>query len=194
MIEDLYRRLRNRVDAMVTRAVINRVNDKLKTQRLQLTLLEGDVEDGVEHMQPFGLSFTPPNGAEAIALSVGGARSHTIALCANMPGQRPTDAPAGTGGLYTGGEWRLYIDEDGVVHVGAQSGAEFIALAQKVLDELNAIKADLDGLKAAYDGHIHTTTATVGLGPALGVIAPTTATAPTPHTPQSVAATKAKAT
>lgn len=98
----------------------------------------------------------------------------------------------------------MVLGEEGgpVIHIGGDqvnlyqksgSGHDFVALAQKVLDELNDVKLDLDGFKTAYDSHIHTTTATISAGP-LGVIAPTASSAPTPHTPQSVAAAKVKAT
>jgi phage baseplate assembly protein V len=195
-------RLRSRLDSVVARAVISRVNDALKTQRVQITILDGEVEDDVEHLQPYGLSFTPPADSEVLALAVAGDRSHTVAICASSPGTRPTgNTEPQTGGLYSKSEWRIYVDADGVVHVGAQSGAEFIALAQKVLDELNDVKADLDGFKSAFDDHTHAG-AFGGTGSAPALTSPpatnpagTPALAfPTPHTPQSVAATKAKAT
>lgn len=198
----LIQRLRSRLDAVVARAVIARVNDALKTQRVQLTILDGEVEDDVEHLQPYGLSFVPPEGAEAIALAVAGDRGHTVAICANSPGARPTgENTAETGGLYTAGEWRVFIDADGVVHVGARDGAEFVALAQKVLDELNDVKADLDAVKSTFDTHTHAGAfGGTGSAPAL-TSAPSSSPAgtpaiaiPTPHTPASVAATKAKAT
>jgi phage gp45-like len=143
-VMDALRKLRQRVDAMVTRGVIEAVNDGLKTQRLKLTLLADESTPAVEHMQPYGLSFVPPAGAEAIALCIGGARSHTVVLCAQHPNERPKGSPAQTGGLYTKAEWRLFIDKDGLVHIGAQAGADFVALAQRVLDELNDIRAKFD--------------------------------------------------
>lgn len=133
------RRLRVRVDAMVARAVIERVNDTLKTQRLQLTIIKDEVEDDVEHFQPYGLSFVPPEGAEALALAVGGARSHTIAICAQHPDKRPKNGAAGTGGLYTDGSWRVFIDASGNVLIGSDSADEPIPLG-------NALKAWLEAL------------------------------------------------
>lgn len=146
-------RLRVRVNTLVAKAIIGRVNDALKTQRLQLTILEGEVESNVEHMQPYGLSFTPPNGSECIALGIGGSRTHTVAICANNPGDRPAESPAGTGGLYTGGEWRVYINEAGVVCLGAKEPADFVALASKT-------EARLVALESFAANHTHTVTVT----------------------------------
>lgn len=138
---DSLRRLRGRVDNMVARAVIARVNDALKTQRLQITILDGEDEDDVEHLQPYGLSFVPPAGSQGVALAVGGARSHTVVLCVDSPGQRPTGGDGETGGLYTKGEWRVWIDSDGVVHVGGvePDDESEIPRTDKIHDELAKI-------------------------------------------------------
>jgi len=134
------RRLRFRLDAVVTRGVVELVNDRLKTQRVQLTILEGEVTPGdVEHMQPYGLSFAPPVGAECIALAPSGSRAHTVAICVQHPEERPKGAQPREGGLYTKGQWRLFIDQDGLVHLGAQKGASPVALASKVDAELQRI-------------------------------------------------------
>lgn len=139
-IGHLLRQLRGRVDVMVSRAVIALVNDALKTQRVQLKILAGEVtDDKVEHFQPYGLSFVPPVGSEAVALAVGGSRGHTIAVCAQHPDHRPAGANATEGGLYSRGEWRVFVDEDGVVHIGAKSGASDIARADKVDAEIKRI-------------------------------------------------------
>lgn len=177
-------RLKARVDAMVTRAVIEIVKDGLKTQRLRLSLLADEVADDVEHFQPYGLSFSPPAGAEALALTVGGTRLHTVAICAQHPGERPTETPPRCGGLYTRKAWRVYVDADGLVHLGAQTGAEFVALAAKVEVELQAIRD-------AFDGHTHAVSTTGSASAQTG-----TAAATTDKLGQagSVAASKVKAT
>jgi phage gp45-like len=123
----MLRNLETRVTTMIARGVIERVNDALKTQRLQLSVLADEPEENVEHMQPYGLSFVPPAGAEVLALAPGGSTSAMVAICAQLPGDRPTGGEAGTGGLYTRGAWRLFIDLDGTVHLGAELGASKLA-------------------------------------------------------------------
>jgi phage gp45-like len=137
-IGQLVRSLRVRVDAMVARAVIEYVNDGLKTQRLQVTVLADEVADDVEHMQPYGVSFVPPAGAECVTLAIGGARSHLVAIGANAPGERPTGGKPRTGGLYTKGEWRLFVDDAGVLCAGAKDSTEHIPLGDAFLAAFNA--------------------------------------------------------
>ena len=170
--------LKARVDSMIEAVRVEATDGR----ELTVTTHEDDDQDEAEHMTPAGVYFRPVVGAEGVALQVGGRAEHRVII-----GATPTDAPAvdteGEGGLYLDGLFRVYLASDGTVHLGEQEASDFVALAQKVLDELNAVKS-------AFDGHIHTTTATVGTGP-VGVISPPTSSMPSPS---SVAATKVKAT
>jgi hypothetical protein len=98
----------------------------------------------------------------------------------------------------------MVLGEEGgpVIHIGRdkvnlyeKNAADFVALAQKVLGELEDVKADLDGVKSTFDGHTHilAISAMAGAG-GTGTAAPPASGIPIPHTPQSVAAEKVKAT
>lgn len=187
-MKDMFRRLRVRVTAMIGKAIVTMVDESTKVQRLQIQLIKGidgsDTRDGVDHLQPYGMSFSPPAGSEVVTLHLGAVSECRVAILAHHPEQRPTDAEPSCGGLYTSGQWRVYVDPDGVVHVGAKEGADFVALAQKVDTELARIWDLLTGsgatpwLPVSMDG-----------GAALQTAATTVA-----ETVQSVASTKAKAT
>ena len=75
----------------------------------------------------------------------------------------------------------LTIDVLTLLKLG-KDAENFVALA-------NLVKARLDTIQSTFDGHIHTTTATVGTGP-VGVISPPTSSI---GALQGVAATKVKA-
>lgn len=94
----------------------------------------------------------------------------------------------------------LVIGEDGgpVIHIGGdevnlyeKSAAQFVALAGKVLDELDAAKNDRAQFKTIFDAHTHPYVDTP-IGPA--VTSPTVTGFPTPTAPNSVAAAKVRAT
>lgn len=72
--------VQRRVMLMVSRAVVNIVDDSLNMQNLQLTVLVDETQDGVERFQNFGFTSVPSKGAEAIVLNVGGNRDHPIAV------------------------------------------------------------------------------------------------------------------
>jgi len=137
VIGTMLRQLKTRVDGMVARGVVEYVNDALKTQRIQVSLLADEVADEVEHLQPYGLSFVPPAGAQCIALAVGGARAHLVAVCADVPGERPTGAGPREGGLYSKGRWRVFVDKDGTVVVGDKDSDQHIPLGDALVDAFN---------------------------------------------------------
>lgn len=136
-VAQVLRQLKTRVDGMVVRGVVEYVNDALKTQRVQVTLLADEPLDDVEHLQPYGLSFVPPAGAQCLALAVGGARAHVVALAADVPGERPTGAGPREGGLYTKGKWRVFVDDEGNVCVGDKESDQRIPLGDALLEAFN---------------------------------------------------------
>lgn len=69
-----------RIELMVGRAVIAAVNDGAQAQALQVELLADEVQDGVERFQGYGFTSHPHPGAEALAVCVGGTRSHMIVV------------------------------------------------------------------------------------------------------------------
>jgi len=68
--------LQRRIMLIIGRAVIKAVNDDSKMQALQISLLNGELRDGVERVQNYGFTSHPHNGAEGVCLFVGGDRSH----------------------------------------------------------------------------------------------------------------------
>lgn len=188
------RKLIGRVVNATRTAVIERVDDAHDVQELQTTALEDEIDDAVPHYQPLGVSFTPAAGAEVLLVTVGSDTMNRIALAAQARGKRPTDAAEGCGGVFRplDGTWALYLADDGTVHLGAKDPDDFVALASVTDSRLDALEQGLSDLITAYNAHIHITTATIGLGPAVGVIAPTTSTATPPTPGQSVASSIAK--
>ena len=76
----LSRELRRRVMLMVGRAVLTVVNDSTGLQTVQVEALRGEVIDGAERMQLYGITSHPLKGADVLVLSVGGVRQHPVVL------------------------------------------------------------------------------------------------------------------
>lgn len=71
--------LANRVMLMFGRGVLRGVSDTGKRQMLQVELLKGELRDGLERMQNYGLTSHPQGGDVAVAF-LGGNREQGIAL------------------------------------------------------------------------------------------------------------------
>jgi hypothetical protein len=107
--------------------------------------------------------------------------------------------PSGASLSQTDGD-DLVMGKDGgaVIHIAndqvnlyEKTAADFVALAQKVLDELNVAKTDRASYKTTFDAHTHPYVDTPA-GPS--VTSPTTTPFQAPTEPSSVAAAKVKAT
>lgn len=100
----------------------------------------------------------------------------------------------------------MVIGEHGgpVIHIGGDqvnlyqksgSGHDFVALAQKVLDEFGAVKTDIQNVVTAFNGHTHLLPTSIPTTPpGTAPTPPPTQQATAPHEPASVAAAKVKAT
>lgn len=86
---------------IVSRGVVTRTDDAPKMQTVQLTLLEGEVQDGAERFQPYGLTTRPQVGAEALCVFVGADRSHPVVLAVDDRRFRVTSLNPGEVCLYT---------------------------------------------------------------------------------------------
>lgn len=73
------RELGSRVMMMVSRGVLRGVNDTAARQQLQVELLKGELRDGVERMQSYGLT-SHPLGGDVVAVFLGGNREKGIVL------------------------------------------------------------------------------------------------------------------
>lgn len=92
----VWRRLR----LLVSRGVLKLVDDSLKLQSVQVSLL-GDQPAYAERFQQYGYTSHPHPGAEAIVAAVGGARAHLVALSVDDRRYRPKNMKAGEVCLYT---------------------------------------------------------------------------------------------
>lgn len=89
---------------------------------------------------------------------------------------------------------QVHLTPDGVINLGEESAADFVALASLVKNEITALRTTVNTLVTAYNGHVHVTTATVGAGTTPGELSPPAAQATAPDAVGDVAAETVKAT
>lgn len=99
-IEKLLKPIRTRMANVVSRAVVQLVDDAKRQQMLQLGVLVGEDVDDAEHFLPYGFSCVPLAGAEGVALFPGGDRGHPILVAVSDRRHRPTGKPGGHVCLY----------------------------------------------------------------------------------------------
>lgn len=89
--------LKRRIYMTVRRGTVTLINDALKMQGLQLTVLDGEPLDGIERFENYGFSSSPHPGSEAIVLALSGNTSHSITIAVadrryRFKGKKPGEA------------------------------------------------------------------------------------------------------
>ena len=178
--EKRLRRLRQMLQTVVSRAVVLLVNDIPKLQELQVSLYADETLDGVERFQQYGFASHPMPGAEAICLSLGGNRDHTVVIAVDDRRYRLHVAE---------GEVALYDDMGNYVHLKRAGGIDIVSPAEvnvaapslgltgavTVTGELTVAGAfvatsvadetgDLAAIRSAYNTHTHTDPASGNTG------------------------------
>jgi len=124
-------------------------------------------------------------------------RMHDLSDAIAIPGLYPyklalSDAHTKNMVLGKDGGIQIHLKPGGEIHLGSENAADFIALAQKVFDEIDSLKTTVNNFITVHNTPgSHTTTATIGASPTPGVI--TTAAGTTHGAVNSVAADKVKA-
>jgi len=160
--------LLNRLANLVSRVVLNRTDDSKKMQAVQLTALDGETRERVERVQNYGFTSVPLDGAEGVAVFVGGYRDHGLVIAMDDRRYRLTGLESGEVALYTDQGDKVVLERGGTIRVVASTkvvvaaplvelagNADAVALASKV-------ESRLVHLEAAFNAHVHPTAA---LGP-----------------------------
>lgn len=151
------------------RNLISRIAVNRPGAQPQVTGLGDRVYPDVENLQPQGLYFNPPAGAQGAMLSPAGDPS--VALLVGVGGDVPVAPAAGEGGLHYLGTYKLFLAADGSVHVGQKDPTDFVALASKVDAQLTAFKTAIAagltavGVGAAANGPTGASAFNSSLGP-----------------------------
>lgn len=93
--------IKRKLGQIVSRGVLTLVNDALKMQECQVTIMADETLDGVERFQQYGFSSVPLVGAETINLSVGGNRGHSVNICVDDRRYRIKGMADGAVAIYT---------------------------------------------------------------------------------------------
>lgn len=125
---------------MIGRGVVKGVDDTVGIQRLQVTGLAGEVLDGRDRYQNYGMTSHPLPGAQEVMASVGGNRSNTVIIVVDDARYRLT--------ALAEGEVALYDDQGQVVHIkrnGLHLSGKNILLQTDGVCRIDADKLELHG-------------------------------------------------
>lgn len=160
-IDRLLRPLRRGLAQMVTRAVVTLVNDAAKMQTLQLSLLADETLDGAEHWQQYGFTAVPHAGAEALVVSVGGHRAHSVVIACGDRRYRITGMEAGEVAIYTDEEDKIHLKRGRVIDIETHTlnikAATAVNFDTPLITSTGRIESDGDQVAGGISqvGHVH---------------------------------------
>jgi phage gp45-like len=93
--------LSRKISLMMSRCVINIVDDSSPTQNAQIECFQDEVFDDAEVWQHFGFSSNPPRGTEGVALFPGGERQSPLIIATENKDKRPLNLEEGESCVYS---------------------------------------------------------------------------------------------
>lgn len=141
--------IRRKIASMIVCALIESVDDSKDIQLVKVSLGKDEVQDGVERVQPFGLTSNPPDKSEAVVVYAGGNRKHGIVVTCDSGKYRIKGLPKGAVAVYNSNGDMIKLTKDRMdliaksVHVQANkvslgnSTTELIDLFDQLLDAIN---------------------------------------------------------
>lgn len=110
--------LAGKVSNMLARGAVTLANAANKLQTLQVSLLEDEAKDDIEHLEPYGWTSRPKPGAEALVAFIEGDRSHGVAIVATDRRYRVQNLAEGDVAIYDFRGNSLKLTETGFVITG----------------------------------------------------------------------------
>ncbi|MEO6217769.1 MAG: phage baseplate assembly protein V [Sphingomonas sp.] len=147
-----------RVQMMVSRATIAKVDDDPMIQELQVELLSDETQESVEHFQPYGFAAHPKAGAEAIMLAVGGLRSHGLVINVADRRYRLTGLQEGEVAIHDDQGQKVLLGRDGITIHGktltfeSEGDIAFTADGDVTFETEGNVSFDCDGFTATASG------------------------------------------
>lgn len=105
----------------LARGVVALSNSASKLQSLQLRLLAGEVKDQVEHLEPYGFTACPLDGAEALAGFIGGDRSHCVVIVVSDRRYRLQGLKSGEVAIYTDEGDKIHLKRGRIIDIETQT-------------------------------------------------------------------------
>lgn len=153
----------NRFMNMFARGVVALAKSTGKTQLLQMSLTAGEIKDGMEHLEPYGFTSCPHEGAEGLAAFMGGDRSHGVVLVVADRRYRVQALRAGEVAIYTDEGDRIHfkrgriIDiQTGTLNITATEGVHFdsptITQTGKIISDGDQVAGGVSQMTHAHGG------------------------------------------
>lgn len=154
--------IRRRIMNLVARGIVLSSDDTKERQAIQGALLAGEVRDGLERFQQYGVTSRPKDGAELVAIFLAGNRDHGLVLAVEDRRYRLKGLEKGEVALYDDLGSVVHLKRDGVIRVVSSTRIE-ISTPELELDGNLRVGGDVEDasgtmaeMRETFNGHVHT--------------------------------------
>ena len=127
---------------LIQRGVVDRVDASQKMQTLNVSLLNGHKPTKVEHWERYGVTYHPQEGAEVLAIALGGNQDHLVVIDAADRRYRMTNLAAGEIAVHDDQGQMVHFKRDGI-HVKSGQGVTIECAAGITLKGPISIEGDI---------------------------------------------------
>jgi phage baseplate assembly protein V len=123
-IQKATKKLWDRIQSMVGKALLAAVSDSKEIQIIKVSGVADETIDGIERVQNYGLTSSPPEGAETVLAFIGGNREHPVAIAVDHGKSRIKPVKQGETCLYSRFGQAIYLTDSGdiEIRVGGDQG------------------------------------------------------------------------
>lgn len=159
-VDRLLAPLRRRIGALMKRGVWLRREADEGLRKGQVSLLANETRRGLEHLEPYGFTSEPLQGAEAFVSAVRGQEDHGLILFVADRRWRLRGLEPGEVALYDDRGSCVILHRDGSIEVRAAGGVDLRADLRVHGDivadgDVADAAGTLQALRAAYNAHVH---------------------------------------
>lgn len=157
MLGPVWRRMR----LMISRGVLQMADDGQRMQSVQVTLL-GESPAWAERFQNYGFTSVPNGGAEALVVSVGGARAHLAVIAIDDRRYRMSSMKNGEVAIHDDQGQCVHLTRDGIVVNGAGKPLAFVNCPKVTMDgdldvagDIRDRTSTMQTMRDIYNDHGH---------------------------------------
>jgi phage baseplate assembly protein V len=111
--------MRGKINLMLGRGIVTRVNDAGAIQLIRGKLMDGEDYDQMERVQQYGLTSVPLAGAELLSTFIGGNRDHAVVVAVDDRRYRLRGLKDGEMAIYDDQGQKVHLTRTGIVINGA---------------------------------------------------------------------------
>ena len=159
----------DRVRDVLVRALLTGTESSQEIQTAQATIFDGELEDDIEHFEPYGFTSRAHEGAEVLLAHLDGDRSHPLAVVITDRRYRVKNLKRGEACIFDDKGRKVYLKESGIEVEGVSSPVKVHTSGTVTVDAPKSVftgnveiagtlkvTGEITGKGITYSTHVHT--------------------------------------